>query len=363
MDPSSQNRAGAGASGRRLVIAGAGDVGGRLALRRVLLGDDVIAVRRRDVAMSPGVRGVRADLASGEGLSRLPRRVEALVFCAAPDRRDEAAYRALYVDGLRRLLDACDAPRVLFVSSTAVYREDAGEWVDEATPPLPQAFNGQALLAAEQVLSAHAGGIALRLSGLYGPGREMMLRKSRAGEPGRPHWTNRIHVEDAASALSCLLDIAAPESLYLAATTCRRVKTRSWPGCVTRRAAGRGRRHGRRERAPHPQYPPARHRLVAGTRRLSQRLCGDAGGAGRIVGRAPSGLRTGEGHGYCHQGDRSFFVLQERHRGRRAGGTQEGRQEREEHPGAWVNDIKVVTDGAGAVTEWRVNMRVSFIVS
>lgn len=215
MDPSSQNRAGAGASGRRLVIAGAGDVGGRLALRRVLLGDDVIAVRRRDVAMSPGVRGVRADLASGEGLSRLPRRVEALVFCAAPDRRDEAAYRALYVDGLRRLLDACDAPRVLFVSSTAVYREDAGEWVDEATPPLPQAFNGQALLAAEQALCAHAGGIALRLSGLYGPGREMMLRKSRAGEPGRPHWTNRIHVEDAASALSCLLDIAAPESLYL----------------------------------------------------------------------------------------------------------------------------------------------------
>jgi dodecin len=31
--------------------------------------------------------------------------------------------------------------------------------------------------------------------------------------------------------------------------------------------------------------------------------------------------------------------------------------------GAWVNDIKVVTDGAGVVTEWRVNMRVSFIVS
>lgn len=30
--------------------------------------------------------------------------------------------------------------------------------------------------------------------------------------------------------------------------------------------------------------------------------------------------------------------------------------------GAWVNEIKVVTDDAGNVTEWRVNLRVSFIV-
>jgi hypothetical protein len=31
--------------------------------------------------------------------------------------------------------------------------------------------------------------------------------------------------------------------------------------------------------------------------------------------------------------------------------------------GAWVNDIKVITDDDGLVTEWRVNMRVSFVVS
>ena len=30
--------------------------------------------------------------------------------------------------------------------------------------------------------------------------------------------------------------------------------------------------------------------------------------------------------------------------------------------GAWVNDIKVVTDGDGAVTEWRVNLRITFVV-
>ena len=31
--------------------------------------------------------------------------------------------------------------------------------------------------------------------------------------------------------------------------------------------------------------------------------------------------------------------------------------------GAWVNEIKVVTDDAGQVKEWRVNLRVSFVVS
>ncbi|TNJ35358.1 NAD-dependent epimerase/dehydratase family protein [Arenimonas terrae] len=215
MAASSKNRAQAGAAGRVLVIAGAGDVGGRLALRRADMGNDVIALRRRELAMAPGIRTLRADLASGEGLARLPRRVDALVFCAAPDQRDEAAYRALYLDGLRRLMDACEAPRLIFVSSTAVYGQDAGEWVDEASPAEPPAFNGRVLRQAEEALAPHGGGIALRLSGLYGPGREMMLRKARAGEPGRPHWTNRLHVDDAAAALSHLLDADAPHACYV----------------------------------------------------------------------------------------------------------------------------------------------------
>ena len=145
MAASSKNRAQAGAAGRVLVIAGAGDVGGRLALRRAGIGDDVIALRRRDVAMAPGIRMLCADLASGDGLARLPRHVDALVFCAAPDQRDEAAYRALHLDGLRRLMDACGAPRLVFVSSTAVYGQDVGEWVDETSPAEPPAFNGRVL--------------------------------------------------------------------------------------------------------------------------------------------------------------------------------------------------------------------------
>ena len=193
-----------------LVIAGAGDLGSRLAALRAWPGHDVVAVRRRDVAQPSGVRTLRADLATGEGLSRLPRRPDALVFCAAPDQRDEAAYRKLYVDGLRRLLDAVDAPRLVFVSSTAVYAQDAGEWVTESSPTEPTQFNGRVLLEAERELAAHAGGTVLRLSGLYGPGRDYLLRRAREGKASRPHYTNRIHIEDAAVALSHLLDLPKP---------------------------------------------------------------------------------------------------------------------------------------------------------
>lgn len=198
-----------------MVVAGAGDVGSRLAALRLALGEDVIGIRRRDAAGPAGLRPLRADLASGVGLSKLPRQAEALVFCAAPDQRDEPAYRALYLDGLRRLLDACQAPRVLFVSSTAVYAEDAGEWVDEDTPARPPKFNGQVLWQSEQALSPHPGGIVLRPSGLYGPGRDAMRRKARGDEAGARRWTNRIHVGDAAGALSRLLDLPAPQRLYL----------------------------------------------------------------------------------------------------------------------------------------------------
>ena len=198
-----------------VIIAGAGDVGSRLAALRAARGDDVIALRRRDVDAGDGVRRHRADLATGEGLSTLPRQAVSLVFCAAPDQRDEAAYRALYHDGLRRLLDAVEAPRVVFVSSSAVYAQDAGEWVDEGTPAAASAFNGRVLLDAERVLAPLPGGSVLRLSGIYGPGREYLLRKARAGEAGEPRWTNRIHVQDAAAALSHLLDLRHPQPLYL----------------------------------------------------------------------------------------------------------------------------------------------------
>lgn len=197
------------------LIAGFGDVGSRAASLRVAAGEQVLALRRRAAVVDGGVRGLRADLVTGEGLAQLPRQLQRVLFCAAPDIRSEQAYRALYRDGLRRLLDRIDCPRWLFVSSTAVYGEDAGEWVDEATPPQPRQFNGRVLLEAEAELARHEGGVVLRCSGLYGPGREAMLRRAREPVAGRPHWSNRIHVDDVATAISHLLDHPAPDRLYI----------------------------------------------------------------------------------------------------------------------------------------------------
>lgn len=199
-----------------VVVAGAGDVGGRLAARLARDGLEVLALRRRPPdAVPDGVRALRVDLASGDGLSALPRQARALVFCAAPDQREETAYHALYVDGLSRLLAACEAPRVIFVSSTAVYGEHRGEWVDEQTSARPVAFNGRVLRQAERLLEGRAGASCLRLSGLYGPGRTSLIRRAITGDPGTRRWGNRIHVEDATAALAHLLALQAPAPLYL----------------------------------------------------------------------------------------------------------------------------------------------------
>jgi electron-transferring-flavoprotein dehydrogenase len=188
-----------------LLIAGAGDTGSRVAALAAAAGWDVLALRRREVPMGTDVRALRADLRSGEGIGRLPKACRALVFCAAPDERSEAAYRALYRDGLRRLLDHGAFERVLFVSSTAVYAEDAGGWVDEATPADAAAFNGRILREAECELTPHPVACALRASGIYGPGRTRLWQRARDPRPGSRQWTNRIHVDDVSGALWHLL--------------------------------------------------------------------------------------------------------------------------------------------------------------
>ena len=131
---------------------------------------------------------------------------DVLVHCLSPSSRDEATYRAVYVDALRHLLAAVPgASRVVFVSSTAVYGDHGGDWIDETASCRPTGFNGHVLLEAEQVACASGhDALILRLGGIYGPGREMLLRRVRSGEPlavsDPPQYTNRIHVEDAAAA-------------------------------------------------------------------------------------------------------------------------------------------------------------------
>jgi nucleoside-diphosphate-sugar epimerase len=210
--------------GERVLLAGCGDLGLRVARRLLARGDEVWALRRHPPAGGAGgVRWLAGDLARDGGLAGLPRGVTRLVYLPAPDARDEAAYRAVFADGLRRLWDALDRgtlERALLVSSSAVYGEHGSAWVDEDTPPAPPGFNGAVLLEAERWLAAQpVESVVLRLAGLYGPGRLQLAERLRAGRARAPrtvpHWANRIHVDDAAAAVVHLLSLPAPRPLYL----------------------------------------------------------------------------------------------------------------------------------------------------
>lgn len=208
----------------RILLAGCGDLGLRVARLLLARGDEVWALRRQPPAPADGgIRWLRGDLTRPQSLRELPAGITRLVYLPTPDRRDASAYRATFVDGLRHLLDALgDASlrRVLLVSSSAVYGEHGGGWVDEDTPPAPAGFNGALLLEAEQVLAAQPiPSIVLRLAGLYGPGRLQLIERLRAGQArvprALPHWANRIHVDDAAAAIVHLLGLPEPLPLYL----------------------------------------------------------------------------------------------------------------------------------------------------
>lgn len=187
----------------RVLIAGSGDLGRRIARGLREDGAAVRAIARHPRPHDPSVLACDLTQPIARGFAGT---CDVLVHCLAPATRDEATYRAVYVDALRHLLAALpDTGRIVFVSSTAVYGDHAGRWVDESTTCQPIGFNGRILLEAEDAArSCGRDALVLRLGGLYGPGRDMLLRRVRAGAPlpvsEPPLYTNRIHVDDAAAA-------------------------------------------------------------------------------------------------------------------------------------------------------------------
>jgi nucleoside-diphosphate-sugar epimerase len=208
-----------------VLIAGCGYVGNALARVRAERGDRVFGLRRHPIDLPPGVVPLAADLTEPRTLADLPPGLDAVVYAAAPAGRDDAFYRTTYVGGLRNLLAALVAQgqeprRVIFLSSTAVYGQTRGEWLDEKSPTEPAHFSGRRLLEAESVLrESGMPGIALRLGGIYGPRRTRLIDEVRQGRAalarGGPHYTNRIHRDDCVGALDHLIDLADPADCYL----------------------------------------------------------------------------------------------------------------------------------------------------
>lgn len=209
---------------KRLLIAGCGDLGIRLAAR---LDEDwqVHGLRRNTAALPKPIVAEPADLSDPGSLARVAGDWDAVVYQATPDQYDEAGYRRAYFQGLANLFERARAGRLIFVSSTAVYGQDGGEWVDETSATEPDRFNGRVLLEAEALARRSASeAVVVRFSGIYGPGRDYLLRQLRDGRAScreaPPQWTNRIHADDCAGVLAHLLELPAPESLYCASDSC-----------------------------------------------------------------------------------------------------------------------------------------------
>ena len=209
----------------RILIAGCGYVGGELAFRLAREGHAVFALRRKEGPLPTGVESVIADLSVPTSLAVVPEGLDAVVYAASPDERSDAVYEQTYVMGVRHLQEvlarrAVAAERFLFVSSTAVYAQRDGGWIDEASVTKPVHFSGRRLLEGEKLARSGPGrGCALRLGGIYGPGRTGLLDRVRRGEAlytsGPPRYTNRIHRDDAAGILHHLITGDEPPECLL----------------------------------------------------------------------------------------------------------------------------------------------------
>lgn len=208
----------------RILIAGCGDIGGALGTRLVADGHDVWGLRRSATPLPAGMHPLRIDLTNPAALDDLPEAFETAFYILTPDAYDDAAYASAYVRGTENLVRALSRggtgpERLIFVSSTSVYAQSQGEWVDETSATDPQSFAGKRLLEGEDiVLAGPVPGTVVRFGGIYGRGEGRLVKRVRNGSPCQespPLYTNRIHRDDCVAVLHHVLHLDDPKPIYL----------------------------------------------------------------------------------------------------------------------------------------------------
>lgn len=213
----------------KILLAGCGDIGCRTGLK-LAPQFECFGLKRNPQNLPDSINPIAGSLTDLDRLQKVLREgFDVLVVTLTPGEFTPEAYQKSYVDGAATLVAAINnaehKPRlVIWVSSTSVYGNNQGAWVDEPSAPAAQSFSGKLLLQAEEHISTlPCASIIVRFSGIYGPGRTRMLSQIKAGK-GRPaepeQWSNRIHSDDCAGVLAHLIGCfdkgVELDSLYVA---------------------------------------------------------------------------------------------------------------------------------------------------
>ncbi len=194
-----------------ILIIGCGAIGTELARILSRLGHTVTGVKRNPPSSNDEcIQYVHADITSATDLEKLTTNFDQLFFIVSADGRTEQSYRDVYDIGLTNVLIKFAKCPCIFVSSTSVYGQSQGEWVDENSTAQPDNSNSQLIRHAEQqVIALNAQNIVVRFSGIYGRGREYLLTKAKqnpAIQQTPTYFTNHIHQEDCVRVLAFLLE-------------------------------------------------------------------------------------------------------------------------------------------------------------
>ncbi|MDI1293843.1 MAG: sugar nucleotide-binding protein [Methylobacter sp.] len=195
----------------KILIVGCGAIGSELGRVLSAQGHDVTGLKRKPPLSAPSlINYATADISSAADLSDLDTDFTQAFFIVSPDGRNEQSYRAVYQTGLDNLLAKLPKTQWLMVSSTSVYGQTQGEWVDEDSVAKPENITSRLIRQAEQTLiDSNPANIVVRFSGIYGPGREYLLRQAMqtpAIQQNPPYFTNRIHQQDCVKVLCFLLE-------------------------------------------------------------------------------------------------------------------------------------------------------------
>jgi nucleoside-diphosphate-sugar epimerase len=195
----------------RILIAGCGYTGRATADLFHAAGWDVEGWTRSVESADQDSNGpyrVRAvDISNRAAVAATADRFDVVIQCASTRGGGANEYQQIYFEGARALIEALSPERFIFCSSTSVYAQTGGEWVNEESAAMPVHETGKILRQTEDFVRQNGGGVA-RLAGIYGPGRSALLRKFLSGaarlEKGDERYLNQAHRNDVARALLLL---------------------------------------------------------------------------------------------------------------------------------------------------------------